>query len=63
MIDSRSSDASFDTKATLEILWHQLIARRKCSLLCGYSSGVCQSEGFNTICERHSHVMPPHTAV
>jgi CheY-like chemotaxis protein len=52
-----------DAALALEMLWHQLIARRKCSLLCGYSSGVCQDERFNTICARHSHVMPPHTAL
>jgi hypothetical protein len=45
------------------MLWHQLIAGRKCSLLCGYSAGVCHGEGFNTICDRHSHVVPPHTVV
>ena len=26
-------------------LWHQLIAGRKCSLLCGYSSSVCPERG------------------
>jgi len=49
-----------DAALSLEILWHQLIARRKCSLLCGYSSGVCHGDGFNTICDRHSHVVPLH---
>ena len=43
-----SSDRE-DAALSLEILWHQLIAGRKCSLLCGYASGVCQDEGFNTI--------------
>ncbi len=52
-----------DAALSLEILWHQLIARRKCSLLCGYASGICQGEEFNTISARHSHVMPAHPAV
>jgi MEDS: MEthanogen/methylotroph, DcmR Sensory domain len=63
MVDVLWSSGREDAALSLEILWHQLIAGRKCSLLCGYASGVCQDEGFNTICDRHSHVMPPHTAV
>jgi CheY-like chemotaxis protein len=60
MVDVLWSSGREDAALSLEILWHQLIARRKCSLLCGYSSGVCQGEGFNMICDRHSHVVPPH---
>ena len=52
-----------DAALSLELLGHQLIAGRKCSLLCGYASGVCQGTGFSTICDRHSHVMPSQTAV
>jgi CheY-like chemotaxis protein len=63
MVDVLWSSGRENAALSLEILWHQLIAGRKCSLLCGYSSGVCQGEGFNTICDRHSHVVPPHTAV
>jgi len=63
MVDVLWSRGREDAALSLEILWHQLIAGRKCSLLCGYSSDVAQGEGFNTICDRHSHVMPPHTAV
>ena len=63
MVDLLWSRGREDAALSLEILWHQLIAGRKCSLLCGYSSGVCQGEGFNTICDRHSHVMPPHPSV
>ena len=63
MVDVLWSSGREDSALSLEILWHQLIAGRKCSLLCGYSSGVCQGEGFNTICDRHSHVVPPHIAV
>ena len=63
MVDVLWSSGREDAALSLEILWHQLIAGRKCSLLCGYSSGVCQGEGFNTICDRHSHIVPPHIAV
>ena len=63
MVDVLWSSAREEAALSLEILWHQFIAGRKCSLLCGYSSDVCPTEGFNTICDRHSHVMPPHTAV
>ena len=63
MVDVLWSSGREDAARSLEILWHQLIAGRKCSLLCGYSSGVCQGEGFNTICDRHSHIVPPHIAV
>ena len=60
MVDVLWSSGREDAALSLEILWHQLIAGRKCSLLCGYSSGVCQGEGFNTICDRHTHVVPTH---
>ncbi len=62
MVDVLWSGGREDAALSLEILWHQLIAGRKCSLLCGYSSSVCQDEGFNTICDRHSHVVPTHRA-
>jgi CheY-like chemotaxis protein len=57
MVDVLWSSGREDAALSLEVLWHQLIAGRKCSLLCGYSSGVCQDDGFNTICDRHSHVV------
>ena len=42
---------------SLEILWNQLIARRKCSLLCGYSlDAVGKGGGYDRICDQHSHV-------
>jgi len=62
MVDVLWRSGREDAAVSLEILWHQLIARRKCSLLCGYSRGACQGEGFNIISARHSHVVPPHTA-
>jgi CheY-like chemotaxis protein len=63
MVNVLWSSGRKDPAFSLEILWHQLIAERKCSLLCGYSSGVCHGDGFKTICDRHSHVVPAHTAV
>jgi len=43
---------------SLEDLWNQFIATRKCSLLCGYSLGaVGEGTGFKKICDEHSHVV------
>ena len=43
---------------SLEVLWNQLIARGRCSLLCGYSSDrVGTDAGFDAICDQHSHVV------
>ena len=62
MVDVLWSRGREDAALSLETLWHQLIAGRKCSLLCGYSSAVCPGEGFTAICDRHSHVVPSHPA-
>ncbi len=62
MVDVLWSNGREDAALSLEILWHQFIAGRKCSLLCGYSSAICSGEGFNAICDRHSHVVPSHHA-
>ena len=44
--------------ASLEVLWNQLIAQAKCSLICGYSSEqVGSGAGFEAICHQHSHVV------
>ena len=61
MVDVLWSNGREDAALSLETLWHQLIAGRKCSLLCGYSSSVCPGEGYNAICDRHSHVEPLQT--
>jgi len=63
MVDVLWSNGQEDAALSLETLWHQLIAGRKCSLLCGYSTSVGDGEGFNAICDRHSHVVPAHHAV
>jgi CheY-like chemotaxis protein len=43
---------------SLESLWNQFLATRKCSLLCGYSlEGVGAGPGFKKICDEHSHVV------
>ena len=60
MVDVLWRSGRKDAALSLETLWHQLIARRKWSLLCGYASGACQGEAFNTICDRHSHVLSSH---
>jgi CheY-like chemotaxis protein len=42
---------------SLERLWNHLIARTRCSLLCGYSlNDVGQGAGYGQICDQHSHV-------
>jgi CheY-like chemotaxis protein len=51
-----------DAALSLETLGHQLVAARKCSILCAYSAGVGQDQRFDSICARHSHVVPPDTA-
>ena len=63
MVDVLWSSGREDAALSLETLWHQLIARRKCALLCGYSASLCQGEAFSAISARHSHVVPPHTAM
>ena len=57
MVDVLWSNGREDAALSLEVLWDQLIARRKISLLCGYSAAVCKGDGFNRICDRHSHVV------
>jgi CheY-like chemotaxis protein len=43
---------------SLEMLWNQLIAPGKCSLICGYASEhVGRGAGFEAICHQHSHVV------
>ena len=61
MVDVLWNSGREDAALSLEYLWHRLIAGRKCSLLCGYSSAVRHGDGFDTICDRHSHVVPCHT--
>ena len=61
MVDVLWSSGREDAALSLETLGHQLTTWRKCSILCGYSSHACQGEGINAICDRHSHVVPPHT--
>jgi len=63
MVDVLWSRGREEAALSLEMLWHQFIAVRKCSLLCGYSTSVGDGEGFNAICDRHSHVVPAHHAV
>ena len=63
MVDVLWSNGQEDAALSLETLWHQLIAGRKCSLLCGYSSSVCEGDGITAICDRHSHVVPLHASL
>jgi hypothetical protein len=45
IVDVLWSSGRENAALSLEILWHQLVARRKCALLCGYSSGVAKARG------------------
>ena len=57
MVDVLWRNGQEAAAVSLEILWNQLIARRKCSLLCGYSlDAVGKNGGYNRICDQHSHV-------
>jgi CheY-like chemotaxis protein len=57
MVDVLWSNDQEAAAISLEILWNQLIARRKCSLLCGYSlDAVGKGGGYDRICDQHSHV-------
>ena len=60
MVDVLWRSGREDAALSLEMLGHQLVAARKCSILCAYAAGIGQGAGLNSICDRHSHVMPPH---
>ena len=58
MVDLLWMNGQEAAAVSLEVLWNQLIARGKCSLLCGYSSDrVGTGAGFHAICDQHSHVV------
>ena len=63
MVDVLWRSGREEAALSLEVLGHQLVAARKCSILCAYSAGVGRGKGFNTICDRHSHVVPSQTAL
>jgi CheY-like chemotaxis protein len=57
MVDLLWMNGQEAAAVSLEVLWNQLIARGRCSLLCGYSSSrVGTGTGFDAICDQHSHV-------
>ena len=58
MVDLLWMNGQEAAAVSLEVLWNQLIARGKCSLLCGYSSDrVGTGAGFDAVCDQHSHVV------
>jgi CheY-like chemotaxis protein len=58
MVDLLWNDDNGAAAVSLEVLWNQLITRRKFSLLCGYrSAGVGTDARFKKICDQHSHVL------
>jgi CheY-like chemotaxis protein len=58
MVDLLWKNDQHAAAISLETLWNQFIASRKCSLLCGYSfEAVGEGTGFKKICSEHSHVV------
>ena len=58
MVDLLWNDDKEAAALSLEILWNQLIAGRKCSLLCGYRlGGIGSADESKRICDLHSHVV------
>jgi CheY-like chemotaxis protein len=58
MLDLLWMDGQEAAAVSLEVLWNQLIAPGKCSLICGYSSEhVGSGAAFEAICHQHSHVV------
>jgi hypothetical protein len=58
MVDLLWNDDQEAAALSLEILWNQLIARRKFSLLCGYRlEGIGSGDESKRICDLHSHVV------
>ena len=61
MVDVLWQDGNQDGAIRLEILWNQLAADFKFSLLCGYSVGQFYKETrdprYQQVCEQHSHVI------
>jgi len=58
MVDVLWRNGQEAAAASLEMLWNQLLAPGKCSLICGYASEhVGRGAGFEAICHQHSHVV------
>ena len=58
MVDVLWRNGQEAAAVSLEMLWNQLIAPGKCSLICGYASDhVGRGAGFEAICHQHSHVV------
>ncbi len=58
MVDLLWKNGKAAAAVSLEIQWNHLIAKHKCSLLCGYSmDDVRQGAGLKQICDQHSHVV------
>ena len=58
MVDLLWNDDKKAAAVSLEMLWNQVIARRKLSLLCGYRlAGFGSGDESKRICDLHSHVV------
>jgi hypothetical protein len=61
MVDLLWKNDKEDAALSLETLWNQFVATRRCSLLCGYSCEVVgEGTGFQSICDKHSLVVSAH---
>jgi MEDS: MEthanogen/methylotroph, DcmR Sensory domain len=58
MVDLLCRDGLHQAAIRLEILWNQLAAAHRFSLLCSYSMGYfCKDAAFNEICREHTHMI------
>jgi hypothetical protein len=65
MVDVLWKQGREDAAIRLEILWNRLAGQYGFALLCGYSMGnfYKQAQKFEEVCDQHTHVMDPDTAV
>ena len=65
MVDLLWKQGRVEAAIRLEILWNELATTHAFSLVCGYSMGnfYKQAEQFQRICEQHTHVLTPDTAL
>ena len=61
MVDVLWKKGKSDAAIRLEVLWNELAERFTFSLLCGYAMGnfYKQTEGFEQVCQQHTHVAVP----
>jgi signal transduction histidine kinase len=62
MVDLLWKDGNTDGAVALEELWNELAGAHEFSLLCAYAMGnfvnAADADGFQRICQAHTHVLP-----